>query len=504
MGQVVAALEHALNVHGPGSTAPGEDQRRTLEKCLATFHTAPAARLRRQVIGGGFTGCALALLLSLTARQPRVAAGFAGLGLMTAVGYFVINGVANRTELFMKVRSLILESRRDWLTGIAALALVAATLAVFHLHWAYIGFGILGVALALVLHFEVDRRVEAQRREALSTARMVIKNLRLQGVGEQTLWRFVRAMGGERWENFFEALFGAEMLPAAREPSDRGLHGLIRRRALPWRDWVSSWVEARLDARRQERETLLLRGIEERGLLAERVNLLTARRKSRRTAEAMVTVAAESRAAVRAHVSGIESGAHPPIARAIHEAAEAPENILVEREHGLIRPETSWFWNLLLGARTRFLLGATLVVGFLLWVDQNGIVQSAQIKGTAARAIEHPDPLQALRDTRIDVRVPVQTKPLHLSGLPRPIASLFRDWGAGGAGLLLILSALVPGPKMVLFAVPGAAIALFGPTAGVPRIGPMDPSMASLALGAGVTLLGLVLGASKATGFRAH
>jgi hypothetical protein len=218
----------------------------------------------------------------------------------------------------------------------------------------------------------------------------------------------------------------------------------------------------------------------------------------------VVTIAAESRAAVRAHASGIESGAHPPIARAIHEAAEAPENVLVEREHGLIRPETSWFWNLLLGARTRFLLGAALVVGFLLWVDQNGIVQSAQIKGAAARAIEHPDPLQALRDTRIDVHVPVQTKPLHLSGLPRPIANLFRDWGAGGAGLLLILSALAPGPKMALFAVPGAAIALFGPTAGVPRIGPMDPSMASLALGAGVALLGLVLGASKATGFRAH
>ena len=34
-----------------------------------------------------------------------------------------------------------------------------------------------------------------------------------------------------------------------------------------------------------------------------------------------------------------------------------------EREHGLIRPETFWVWELLFGPRARFLLGSVLLVG---------------------------------------------------------------------------------------------------------------------------------------------
>ena len=51
---------------------------------------------------------------------------------------------------------------------------------------------------------------------------------------------------------------------------------------------------------------------------------------------------------------------------------------------------------------------------------------------------------------------------------------------------------------MGLFAMPGAAIALLGPAVGIPRIGPLDPEMASMALGAGVTLLGILFGRARA------
>ena len=207
-------------------------------------------------------------------------------------------------------------------------------------------------------------------------------------------------------------------------------------------------------------------------------------------------VSAEIRAAARAAAAAplAEVGGHPSIARAIRQAVEAPEQVLVEREHGRLGPETSWVWELLLGPRPRFLLGAALLVGCLLWVDQNGIVTGAQIKDVAVRAIEHPDPLSALRDARIDVHVPMRTRPLQLAVLPRPVSNLFQDWGAGAAGLILILSALVPGARMGLFAIPGAAIALIGPAVGVPHIGPLDSSQASMALGAGVALLGVFFG----------
>jgi hypothetical protein len=63
--------------------------------------------------------------------------------------------------------------------------------------------------------------------------------------------------------------------------------------------------------------------------------------------------------------------------------------------------------------------------------------------------------------------------------------------------MILILSALVPGARMGLFAVAGAAVALIGPAVGVPRIGPFDPEMASMALGAGVALLGVFFGRTR-------
>jgi hypothetical protein len=264
-----------------------------------------------------------------------------------------------------------------------------------------------------------------------------------------------------------------------------------------WRDWIAAWVEARLGARRQAREQVILQAVEERGMVAEGVNLLTARRKSRRVAEALVVVSAEIRAAKSALVTGTTGAVPPSIARAIHQAVDAPEQVLVEREHGLIRPETSWLWELLFGPRVRFLFGAALVVGCLLWVDQNGIVTGAQIKEAATRAAEHADPLRALRDANIDMRIPAQTKPLNLPFLPRGVANLFDGWGAGAAGLILILSALVCGARMTLFALPGAAVALIGPKVGVPAIGPLDSTIASMAIGAGVALLGVAFGRAR-------
>jgi eukaryotic-like serine/threonine-protein kinase len=499
LGQAIAALERYLNASSQGATAPREEHTRTLMECVAAFHASPAATLRCRLALGGAAACSLVVLLSLLAHQPRVAAGFLGLGLMTALAYFVINGVSWRTDLFTKARGLVLESRGDWLIGLAGLALFATTLVVLHLHWAYIGFAILGVVLALVIHFEVDRKVESERREAVAEARAVLKALRLQGVAEETLWQFVRTTAGDDWEEFFTALFDSEWARAARTPSDRGFSSLIRKRSLPWRDWVTSWVEARQEARRQAREKPFLQAIEERGLVAEGVNLLTARRKSRRIAEAMVAVSAEIRAAARAPASPppVDVAGQSSVAQAISQAAETPENVLVEREHGRLGPETSLAWDLLLGPRTRFLFGAALLVGCLLWVDQNGIVTGAQLKDVATRAIEHPDPLQALRDTRLDVRVPLRKTPLRLPFLPRPVSNLFHDFSAGAAGLILILSALLPGARVGLFAIPGAAIALFGPAVGLPPLVPLDSMRTSMALGAGVALLGVFFGKGR-------
>jgi hypothetical protein len=205
----------------------------------------------------------------------------------------------------------------------------------------------------------------------------------------------------------------------------------------------------------------------------------------------MLALASEARAPHAAAADGAGQGT-PTLAGAVRSAAETAETVLVEREHGLIGPETSWVRDLLLGPRTRFLLGAALFAGFLLWVHQNEILPTAQLQEAAARAVEADDPLRALQDARVDVRLPAQTKRLRLPFLPRWLSNLFQGFNPGAAGLILILSALVRGSWVGPFALGGAAVALLGPAAGVPRLGPLDPRTASMALGAGVAALGLV------------
>ena len=178
------------------------------------------------------------------------------------------------------------------------------------------------------------------------------------------------------------------------------------------------------------------------------------------------------------------------------QAAEAPEEVLVERENRLVGPDRSWLIDVILGGRTRFLLGSAIFAGFLLWVHQNGMISGDQIKDIAVKAIASDDPLQSVRDARIDVRMPEVTKALDAPLGPRFLSKLFNGFHPGAAGLILIFSSFWRGSRVGFFAIPGAVFALIGPALGVPSIGPLSASVASMAIGAGIASLGLFLGAS--------
>ena len=70
------------------------------------------------------------------------------------------------------------------------------------------------------------------------------------------------------------------------------------------------------------------------------------------------------------------------------------------------------------------------------------------------------------------------------------MADLFHDFNPGVAGLILVVSSLLSGSRVGLFALPGAALALFGPSFG------LAPT-AAMAFGAGVAALGIFLGRSR-------
>jgi hypothetical protein len=482
-----------------------------LAECVERFNAAPTARLRSRVIWGTAAAWALLVLLSLLARQRLVAGGFLGLGLMTAVSYFIIHGLTEKSYPFQKSGELLAGAGLgDWLTGLAALALIVMLLVVFHLLWAWVAFGVLAVLAAYGLHSTVDRRLAEERSGPLASVALMFKSLRTGGVDEQAIRQFACRYGGERWEGFYEALFGYE---ARREAGLRWGSGGRRwwpRTFADWRDPIVDWLDAKQRDRRAQRDRRLLQKVEEKGMEAQGVNLLTARRRAQRAAEAMVVTATELNAAARQRYA--DRSEQLAIARAIREAAERPEDVLVERESGLDQPRTEGVWERVFSSRVRFLAGALLLAACLVWMDQNQIVTGAQLKEAAAKvrdvatkAVETKD-VGVVRDLKTGDLIDETTiarakeafqkgsKPLELPMLPPVLAKRFDGFNPGVAGLILIVSSFFRGNRLSVAAVAGAASAWLGPSLGFSTTGLGDLRLASMALGVALLAVGVLFG----------
>ncbi len=85
--------------------------------------------------------------------------------------------------------------------------------------------------------------------------------------------------------------------------------------------------------------------------------------------------------------------------------------------------------------------------------------------------------------------------PLQLPWLPPAIANLFTSYNPGVAGLVLVLSALVPGLKILAFMLPATCVMLLAHVAGIPHlIAPAGNSITSLGLGLLLVMGGYIWG----------
>ena len=93
--------------------------------------------------------------------------------------------------------------------------------------------------------------------------------------------------------------------------------------------------------------------------------------------------------------------------------------------------------------------------------------------------------------------IPKETEPLRVPMLPPAIGDRFNGFAPGAAGLILLISALFRGERIGLFAVPGALVAFLGKDFGMPSIGPLDGSVASMAAGAALLVAGILFGRQR-------
>ena len=204
---------------------------------------------------------------------------------------------------------------------------------------------------------------------------------------------------------------------------------------------------------------------------------------------------------------------------ATSDAAVKPEKVLVDRER-LLATEggRSRFFDLLdlvLGPKPRFLLGAALLAGCLLCVHQNGVFdfeKHAKLISDAAKAAVEKGDLDTLKQQATKAAQAVQKdlktaaataktkdelQTVEIPVVPELLRKLVSSYGAGVAGLLLILSSFFAGWKMTLFALPAAAIPVLFSQLTFFQIGTLSPSLVPSVLGVAVFVVGVLFGRSR-------
>lgn len=473
LGETIKDLEGFLGIQASGTYSPKEEHAQLLEESVNNFNAAAMAKLRRVLPLVFFGVCALVFVVALLFSW-RLAGGVLGLAIMTPTAYFVISGLRQRTYLFERTRGFIFSARiTDWLTWIGGGLVFLLALWLLGSFWYWLGFAILAASLAAGYSFVVDEALSRQRKESLEKMEQLLKSLRIKGVDETSLRSFVARYSGDDWEEFFEALFGYEAKLAAREQFGRGESGRTRKKFRSWRDSLIRWMDNRLKADKERKERQHLQTVEEKNLKAQGVDVLAARKQAQAMADALMDEAEQGR---KEPAKGGATVVDPKL------AAEAKrqriKQMLADARRGAYQPKKNRMLGLAaspltfaLGGKMRFLLGCLLIAAFAMWVKLNpDVFKVGQLKDAAtnlAESVKTGD-VKAATDT---VKGSVADSSKEAAGakdLPIPVLGHFvSGWPAGIAGLVLVILGFFRGWKMSIFALPAAALILFGSALGI-------------------------------------
>jgi len=491
MGEVIRTLEAWLGVYRTGTFSPNEEHISKLESCTSQFNTAKIALLRRRLITGFYALLGLSSVLILFFGNLQWVFGLAGLGVQSALVYFVLVGVARQGPLFTRSRIFINGlSCGDWVVGIATFSLFCMLLAMLKVFWIWLGFGLIGVGVAIALRLGVDRGVEAERRTPLDACERLLRRLRLQGLDEEELRQFVAKFSGRNWEELFEALFGYEAKMTARLFLLRSGSSGNREKHATWREPLIGAMERIEKARRESRERKLLQSIEQAQLIATGATPEAAEYQAKAAADAMVKAAGQVREAEEERVrvgSALYQNMIPVNVRAVLTPQQKPLEFVPTQHDPLGK-----FVGLLVGPQVRAALASILLAGCALWVYQNALFAGSEFKAQAAQVVESRDFTQLKKTAARDLKKP--TSPLAIDGVPASATDWLDGWNAGFAGLLLFGSLFYRGNLMGMFVLLGAAVAALGNQYGIRTVEPFRAEHVALMLGSVLALIGLRVG----------
>jgi hypothetical protein len=474
MGVLEEALERTIGLKSDAAREALANEGRAIGPLAGMFATSPARRLRSRILAvtGAIWLGFVALLFRLGLVQTGL--GILAFGALTGVIILISSGITHRSELLGLATAVMLgQGLRSWLgwSAITAGVILAVSLWGGLTSWFLL---LCAGGLAAAFHYFLDRPWKDERRQVLASAGEFLTRLRARGHDEQTLQALVAGQGGEDWEGLFQGVFGLASLPGARarwrpQASRRWRSPLWRVRELAYRI-----LENRLQSRLDLQHTRLLQEVEERRLEALGVNLLTARRKARRIAKAMVLTAAQWRDEQRLleAIGQAPQADAPPLRDRLLQASESPEPVLEphEPQRNAVLRRLDALASLLLGGGLRLLLAIAFFVLFAYWLDARGILTFGQLRAQGVE-IDHAvqDAMRAsdigrLREVKwiLSVDRGRLEDPVDLPWLTDLVGGSVHGSNLAVAAGILLLSTFSSRRFVGLTALVGAAVTLFG------------------------------------------
>ncbi len=270
MLDVVSTLESYLGIDSAkGPYTPREHHVALLEKEQKDYYSAPGIKLRRYTRIGFVALAVLGFIASVVLQSYFLAAAFLGLLVLTPLFSFVINGIATKDFLFRRVRSVFFGmTLKGWAITAIGTLLGLGVLYTLGLLGPWIVVSVLAFALALGYQLVVQSKLREQRRKPIRNVQDMLKILRVRGVSEESIQDFVCRFSGERWEEFFEELFGYEDMILQRGRWAKREKIQPRKRHAVWRDPLFRWLDDIEDARRRKKEEKTLAQAEKERLQA--------------------------------------------------------------------------------------------------------------------------------------------------------------------------------------------------------------------------------------------
>jgi hypothetical protein len=331
--------------------------------------------------------------------------------------------------------------------------------------------------------------------------------MRLRGLEENALRNFVCRYSGERWEEFYEALFGYEAKMDARRLWGKSDRGRPRKKHAAWRDSFIAWVDHKQEARKEAREQKVLAKLEAKALHAKGIELTLANKQAQKNAERLVHKASVIKhAADRSAATALPGVELKPSALGdvgqmikvdyLHDDSDHDEEH--HKHESYIKRRYGGPLDIAFGKQVRFVLAALILAGFAMWWNVNGGWETK--KEAANMMATQVDPTEIAKRKDISVaKIATKTnelasktrnEPLRLRLVPDKLCDLVGSWNGGLAGVLLVVSLFLGGKLLGLTVIIGVLTALAAHKFNVPVV--HDQAWLTALIGSGIVVFGML------------